>query len=370
MAKMKIVSGYPHGACSFYRSNGVFPKLDIHTLMMADVDWQSLADTDIVMMERPSDRNFYNAAHIIKEFGVKLWIDFDDNFFALPEWNQSKTHYQNPENQGAIIRCLKIADVVTVTTQLLKDIYSKYNDNIHVVPNAFNDYNYKFTKQYSKNKIIMWRGSNTHRGDLYTKHRLNNELCIKIIEENKDLIEDLNNGEIEIDKFIKQILIIGEDAKITGYTRNMWNVSSKYTDWKWHFIGNDIELVTEPIENKKVHKEQHIVNYFSTIKKLNPAIYVVPLAFNTFNECKSNCGWIEATYAGATTVAPDMPEFRKPGILNYKTEQEFQEKIELLMNDETLRNNCYHKSYKYIKENLMLSKVNELRTNIIEDLLK
>lgn len=367
---MKIISGYPNGACSYYRSNGVFPKIEnINTAMIADVNWQSLSDTHIVVMERPSDINYYNAANMIKDFGVKLWVDFDDNFFCLPKWNQAKAHYDNDQNKGAIIKSLQLADVVTVTTQNLKNAYMKYNDNIKVIPNAFNDYNFKFEKKTDQKKIIMWRGSATHQGDLYAEHTWSDELMEYIIETNKDILKQYEAGKITAYEFSKKILESSNDARISGYAKNVWKVSEKYKNWKWHFIGSQLEKLTDAINNKKVQQELHIVNYFIQIKKINPAIYIALLAFNEFNKCKSNCGWIEATYAGAATVAPDMDEFKKPGILTYQNPDEYQDKLEQLINNEDLRNKCYTESYDYIKENLLLSKVNKEREKIIKEIM-
>jgi len=73
-------------------------------------------------------------------------------------------------------------------------------------------------------------------------------------------------------------------------------------------------------------------------------------------------------YSGAVTIAPDMPEWRRPGITTYKTPDEFETKINELMSDEKLRCNNFDLSLEYINENLLLSKVNRKRIEVIEQL--
>src|SRR4030066_47211 len=55
---------------------------------------------------------------------------------------------------------------ITVTTEELRTFYKKINPQIWTIPNAFNDYNYQFRNCFSEKKVVNWRGSDTHRGDL------------------------------------------------------------------------------------------------------------------------------------------------------------------------------------------------------------
>jgi len=148
------------------------------------------------------------------------------------------------------------------------------------------------------------------------------------------------------------------------YSNQIWNVANK-SKWNWEFIGNDLWYITDNIKRKNILPEMNLPLYFKTIKNINPAIYIVPLEFNNFNRSKSNCGWLEMTYAGAVTLAPNMPEWIRPGIVNYDNPEEFQDKLELLMSDVGLRKRNYEKSYEYIKENLLLSIVNKQRKQIL-----
>lgn len=323
--KIKICDIAPGGGCSLYRGIGVLSKLnklqpDISSEYITGVGWHTLADGDILFLTRPVTDNYKQSIELAKNFGVKVWIDYDDCMAEIPPDNPAREGYARPSIQKNIKDCMELADVVTVTTQALKDYYSKIRKDIIVIENAFNDYNFKFERIEKTKMIVNWRGSNTHRGDLLSV--------------SKAIIE----------------------------------TAQKHNNWVWSFLGNDTWYITDHIMKKLKYKEMETVKYFHYIRQLTPAIQLVPLVFNVFNECKSNIGFQEATYSGAATVAPDMPEFRMPGISTYVDEKEFQEKLEKLIIDIRFRDEEYNKSYEYIKKNLMLSQVNKKRIEVIKQL--
>jgi len=321
--KIQIISSHPHGACSYYRAWGVFPKLkDIRCQSIETVSWQQLADADIVFIERPHDPTFVEAAKIVKDFGLKLWVDFDDNLFCLPDWNPAQGFYHSKITKKCLLESMKMADITTVATDEIKEVYAEHCNKIEVIPNAFNDYNFKLDYKPSKNKIVLWRGSNTHRGD------------------------------------------------IMPYAENIWSTSEENPEWQFHFMGNDLWYITDNITNLATTEELDIIRYFHRIKMISPSIYIVPLAFNKFNAAKSNCGWLEMTYAGAVTLAPNLPEWKKPGIVNYDNENQFKALLLELMNDEKMRRDNYKKSLDFIGTHLKLSTINRKREAIIKRLMK
>ena len=55
--KFTMFLEYPQGACSFYRSMGVFAYLkDIKLNLVDTVSWHRLIDTDIFYIERPNSK--------------------------------------------------------------------------------------------------------------------------------------------------------------------------------------------------------------------------------------------------------------------------------------------------------------------------
>ena len=92
----------------------------------------------------------------------------------------------------------------------------------------------------------------------------------------------------------------------------------------------------------------------------------VPLIEDGMNRCKSNIAWIEATAAGAVTIAPDWVEWQKPGVLNYNGLDEFKSMLMRPLDDAPER---WAASRDYIMENLTLNKVNEQRARIVRELV-
>src|SRR5207244_6610452 len=117
-----------------------------------------IVDTDIVFFERPSQPHFYSGLELIKDFGLKIWLDFDDDFFNVPmkPFNPSGSHFNEPDVQKVFIKFLRMADVVTVSTDAIKKSYDRYSENVVVIPNAFNDYNYKWIYNHSSRDAVLW----------------------------------------------------------------------------------------------------------------------------------------------------------------------------------------------------------------------
>ena len=324
--KIKIFSAVPHGACSFYRSSPLLKlnKLDSSVVGSAfgeKIEWNYLVDTDCVFFERPEGADITQAIKKIKAMNIPIWSDYDDDMFNIPDDNPAHEHYSKKEIRESIIQCISLSDVVTVTTESLRQKFLNYNENVYVIPNAFNDYNYKLNKNVSDEMIINWRGSNTHRRD------------------------------------------------ILSCSWSMIRINREYPKWMWTFIGKELEFITDRLNNIKCIGELPVSKYWEFVSNISIAIQIVPLQFNTFNMSKSNISWIEGVYTGACCLAPNMPEWNKPGILTYNNEEEFYWHLRQLIIDEDLRRENFELSKAYIKQNLMLSEVNKKRFEILDFLV-
>lgn len=334
--KIKILALYAdrNDATSLYR--GVGPMSKIHKSYLAgrlnyDIEvfeeqkftWATISRADIAFIQRPFGRTFLDGIRILKENRIPVWVDYDDILFAedIPDYNPARYAYSNPAETPSYPEILKLADVITVTTQALYDRLSEYNKNIVIIPNAMDDYRFTFEKAQSMRGIINWRGSGTHSKDL--------------LEAEKSLLK----------------------------------VQESNPEWIFNFIGSDADKLTE-LKCQKVPPMDPI-KYFRSIKEIiNPRIQIVPLVDNFFNRCKSNIGWIEGVYSGAVGVAPRyLPEFVRPGCVNYDTPDEFVEVLNRVIKDIPFAKECYEKSFDFIEQNLLLSKTNNKRVEVIESLL-
>lgn len=324
MIKVGAVISTPQGACSYYRSVGPFSKLKgVSFDFLEKGNWVNYSSLDVLYLERPVLPTFIEGIKMAKSFNIPVWIDFDDDLFNVPKYNPAYGFYSKPEVQQSVITAASLADLITVTTPALQRIFSKYNQNTILIPNGWNNYNFPLQENFSNKKIINWRGSATHRNDLL---------------EYKDAL-----------------LQSAENRK----------------DWKWSFIGKEHWMISDFIseEQRLVFDEMDIIQYFNLMESLNPAIQIVPLKTNTFNDSKSNIAWIEGTAAGAVTVAPEMEQWKRPGIVNFSSLEELQQKISELQTNDKYRRAMWKQSKTFIEENLLLSNLNKKRMELLQKLV-
>ena len=322
-----IITPNPIDTTSFYRAWGVFQNLvrtmgDIHLLSDKgrSMTWVDINQVDLIYMHRPFTIEQLKFAQYAKEMKVPLWIDYDDDLTSIPHWMSFYELYMSDTTQHIMAEIIGMADVVTVSTEALKERLKGLNTMMQVIPNALND-DILPSKPlpYSDKKIVMWRGSETHHMDL-----------------------------MHFTQSIQQCVVKEE--------------------WEWYYFG---------FKPWFLPMTRHIpvmdpVMYFRTMRSISPSVMFVPLINDIFNQCKSNINWLEATQCGAVALVPDWQTWNVPGAIQYKDTEDFTELLKYLMSGESYfqRKNSYEASWDYITENLLLSEVNKQRVQIIEMLTK
>jgi hypothetical protein len=344
MIKLLAICPADFDGTSYYRAHGIFPNLikqmdnqlrveKYYGDMGRGYNWSDLIQYDIIFLQRPCQdaRKRMKLVEFCKSMGKKIWIDFDDNLFSLPRENRMFSEVTDQLKRD-MVDILKLADVITVSTKALGEFFATLGLVTEVVPNALNEditpmckrYNEiqnKMDKDYIKTEQFLWRGSETHQGDLY---------------------------------------YVGMPG--------IFNAVDNRPNTHWHFLGYDPWYITNAIEPVKYtfHKPDDIMQYFPNLRKLRPQVVHFPLFPNSINYCKSNIAWIEATAVGAVVIAPDWDEWKRPGIINYTSTEHY---AELLMKPIDGYAELWKASRDYIMENLTLDKVNEQRVKIIDRLL-
>ena len=281
-----------------------------------ELRWSELVKCNMVFMQRPTTDQAVNTMINARRLGVPVWIDYDDLLVALPDDNIHKGAFDSAYKN--IVLLLDNATVVSCSTNFLKDELSKVGgQSYRVIPNAWYD-KLGYARAHSPKGGIFWRGSNHHQKDLY---------------ECKDVFRELTQKGVKIN-------MIG------------------HKPWFYDF-------------DVKLYEYGTLLEYFTRISSGQfGKICVVPLADNPFNRSKSNNGWMEASYAGAMTIAPDFDEWHRPGVLNYKSESHLLGLIlEMLANTEKTMV-LWKDSVEYIKENLDILKINGMRIDLIREICK
>jgi len=209
---------------------------------------------------------------------------------------------------------LLLADIITVTNNEMLLSYAMFEPRIKnkivIIPNAINDKIFSFNN-ISQEKRIVWRGG---------EHRLHDI---------KPFIEDVEY------------------------------VMSKHRDWMFYSVGCDLNLKRR---NHKFLGDFSIHRYFGLIHNLKPSVFVSPLSMNKFSKCKSNIVWQEATISGGVTLSPSWSDFQ----IGFRYGN-FKELFEESITNQEQRESFFNDSVKYIKENLLLSNVNQLRLKLINE---
>lgn len=344
----------PTDATSFYRASGPLKalqkKMNFRMERGSEVNWDTLKSHDVVFLQRPFTDIHVKIVDMAKANGKKVWVDYDDDLFNVPRSNRTYKLYGNPKNQNNIAQIIGKADNVTVSTVALLNQFSAILDlvkrgapehldqlvldgrKIVLTPNAYDvDFVAHYRKDRAKpepNKLVTWRGSDTH------------------------------------------------DKDLMSVTQELKAVLSGNLDWTMNFIGSPFWHTIESLEEIQGIKENNVLEtesldpaeYWKFLWVTAPSLMIAPLWDCPFNRAKSNIAWIEGLHAGAVTLAPNFEEWRRPGVINYDSPMDFADKMLGYLKGEFDREALYLSGWEFIMDNLTLSRVNILREIMLSEL--
>ena len=342
--KLGIVASNAISPSSFYRAFGALTYLAREQgieLMVSEVwDWARLMYCDALFMHCPMSREHVALAELARQTRTPVWVDHDDLVTSLGRDNSGYTSIMRADVQTNIRRCMDLAAVVTVSTPELE---KRLCPGATVIPNALNDYlggREERGERREQRKVVTWRGGPAHYSDQET------------------------------------------------FGPAVARAARLHPDWEFHFLGCahwSLEGLM-PKGQLFVHEWQDVLSYAEVLRELKPAVHIVPMVPTAFNLCKSNCAWLEATAAGAVTLAPAWGEFMRPGIVNYGG-RKFNAETQRTQRDAEVDVNCFERalgavlegnadvmaglqrdSQRFIEGHLLLSKVNEQRMAVLRDI--
>lgn len=302
-------------ATEFYRTMPLdyinHKELTIERSTERDIKAHLLNKYDVIFICRASSEAHLNLIKLAKDMHKKVIIDYDDNVLRIDQTNPMYDNYNGDKSN--IIKCVSLADQVWCATEAIKESFRLYNKNISVIPNAHNDFIYKIEdkKPFKNSKTIMWRGGGSHMADIYNPGTA--EWILKMINGNKL--------------------------------------------WKWYWLGQRFEWIEYRVKHNNFfyNPGASTIQFYKLMHELNPTIFFYPLNTTLFNAGKSNCSWLESSYAGAAYFGNiQLPEFDKPGIMALNYLQEAIQDIDRLRFANVL-------SWEFIKNELLLSKINKQR---------
>ncbi len=253
---------------SYWRAVGPLSRIKNARITYNDTDgsWPSLMGYDLVFIQRPSTKEHLEILKRCKIMNVPTWVDYDDNLLSVPVSNPAFQYYGRGEIQGNIQQCLDLADRITVSTSPLRKEFA-FNKEPTVIRNAWDFKLFPYTNA-EPTKTIVLRGSSTHEEDILTHA----DGLVKIFE--------------------------------------------TYPEYKWVILGGCPWQFAARLQDKsrvKVYGASDVISYMTNLKQIKPEWFLVPLKESTFNHCKSDIAWLEASYAGAACLGPQMPEWKGSG---------------------------------------------------------
>ncbi len=248
------------------------------------------------------------------ETKTPLIYEIDDLLTDIPKWNIAHDYYMS--NLKYTEEILRMVNGITVSTEPLKKVYSKYNKNIAVIPNHLPKFMWGDPKPKhlreprTKKPRIIWAGSETH-------------FAIQKGREGSDFGEELI-------KFIRGTV-------------------DKY---QWVIItGAPPPFLVDLRDKIEIHRWKNIFEYPSFIKGLDVDFGIAPLHQCLFNECKSNIKMLEYVATGIPAVYSKIEPY-KNAHLQATSDGEIISYIEKLAEDVDLRKTAWEHDYQAVKDQL------------------
>lgn len=331
MKKIFINTPYSRDANSFWRCMGPMSYLaknsggDIQIHLPQDgssIAWDRISEFDCIFMHRPCRPDDMKLLQLAKLLNIPVWSDYDDWLFHLPDWNSAAKTYHHPEIQNIMASVIACSDVVTVSTTALYTQFKKITEQVILLPNAYRSdlFPFRTPEMPDRKEEFVWRGTNTHDGDLLGVQYAFHDLPKKV-----------------------------------------------------NFLGSAPYALTSQMDQEQYETHEMVdpFLYWRKIHGMAPKAWLFPLQNCFFNECKSNISWIEAVHAGALCIAPDMPEWRHPGVVTYtpNDSDSFLNAAKTVMKMDTSDFNTHvSAAFTYMKNKFDISLVNELRSSILHSL--
>lgn len=199
-------------------------------------------------------------------YNVPLIVDFDDHVLTTDGLSPDKYSYEeSSEHKHYLTILLEECTAITVSTKPLLDVYSKYNPNVYLCPNACDPQDWHWALRHHQRPTVGWAGSASHAKD----HVVLEDVYKGVITENPDVVFS----------FVGHML----PEHIKGMRRRNWEIKPGITWWE----GNPESTMTYP----------------RLLAESGYDVGLAPLIESQFNQARSLAKWFEYSLAGIPMVA-------------------------------------------------------------------
>ena len=309
-----------------------FNPLILHDKNIHEID---ISNFDIVIIQRDAleEKNAEYIVNICKNNNIKLIYEIDDDLINIDETHPDYIEFI--EKKETIKYLVSHADIVTVSSNNLKEKLVKFNSNIKVIKNSLNDMLNLKNEATSKHDTVKigYMGTFTHKKD------------IKVVE-----------------KAIENV-------------KNYFNKKGKKVVFETVGVSDDKIKCATPINIPfKYSKYPYFIKWLKRI--IDWDIAIAPLEYNNINQAKSEIKYLEYSSLGIAGIYTNFGSYsetinnNKNGILvNSNTTEEWESALKTLIENENLRKNIVINAWNDIKYNYSIDLTVKSWTKIIEKLL-
>jgi processive 1,2-diacylglycerol beta-glucosyltransferase len=334
---------------SYYYRGEVFKRFSKNFIITTNVDFKNnyffnekyilneFFSADAIVFIRPFLKENLDLLKLLKKLGKTIICDIDDLFFEVDKENPI---YLNKKQLEVHEKFIIESDGIITTTEGLKKEYSKLNNNTFVVSN------YLDFEDFSIQSI-----------------------------DKKDELEDIRIA-------ISGSSITAENIS-DDFLKMLKGIYFSKKNIRFIFFGGDekTKLKIKKLFNKGLICVDPVPFYLYN-KKLNELridFCLIPRKENKFNECKSNCKFLEMSAQRIPIITNDFTYFTNPykkdlqegknGII-VRDINNWKESINKLINDEDFRSNISENAFDYTKDNYDIAKNIQKWEAVIFNILK
>lgn len=266
--------------------------------------------------------------------GIKVIVDFDD-WIEVPEDHILKDTYNLKFKM--FIECLKLANLVITTTELLREQLLIFNKNIEVIPNALSKQEILLK---DRDKMVFgYAGGKCHLPDLEQLHGLMKRLQV-------------DPGTMRQFYFA----LFGFDPK-SEIKRKYFNILSANGQYEKQVKLYPLRKATEFLQ---------MYNYMD--------VSLIPLKDNFFNRMKSPVKLVEAGWYSKGVIVQDIEPYSgwltEKNCLKVENQFQWAKQIKKCIQNPKMVENMGNKLYQDVNELFNLERWNITRRQIYENLLK
>lgn len=288
-------------------------KLIYADLMQMDINLEKIYDFDIVVMQRQLNPMSFMLLRDLQHNGKVVGYNFCDNFWNLPPNNPAKAVYGDGKLLRNMEEFIKTADFVTIPTDGLVDIVKNLTDRWYkVTPLVDTDIsNYIIPGRKDKQIRIGWTSTPHHE----------------------------------------------DDSRIIAHA--LGEIARQYSNVRIILFGYINAMMKNLIPNEQIefYNGVHVWDYESCLGAMDLDIGIAPIAFNSFNFCKSHRKWYEYSILNIATICTDFETYKNVEHMKtgYKVKKNkhinWVKGLKYLIENPKERKNMAKEAYKYVIKN-------------------